>query len=95
VIFRVTGKAGAIRERQGVSNRGTSEERAWRLRVQDVQVNEFVFSELNLPDDHAGYPVGEYVDLIVDITARGGYLSVSPRGDWPRSADVTPLKHSA
>lgn len=82
-VFRLTGKAEAVRERSGVSNRGTAEERAWVIRTQGIRVNDFVVTDLQLNDDEQPLQIGTQVDLIVDVTARGGYLTAVQRGNWP------------
>lgn len=88
-IYRLTGTAEAVRERNGVSNKGTAEERAWTMREQPIRVNDFVVTDVTVGDDDDPFRLGENVDLIVDVTARGGYLSTRVRGAWPKDETAT------
>lgn len=84
MIFRISGKAGAVKERRGTSGEGDSK-REWVMRTQPVVVNEFVQTEVSLGDDQEPFRVGEDVDAIVDVYVSKGYLRTELRGDWPES----------
>lgn len=86
-IYRLTGTAEAARERNGVSNKGEANERPWKMREQPIRVNDFVVTDVTLGDDDPAFRTGEFVDLIVDVSARGGFLSTRVRGSWPQPQD--------
>ncbi len=81
-IFRVTGKAGLIEERKGTTGEGENK-RAWTMRSQTIEIAPLVGTSVSLPDGADGYPVGQAVDLAVDVEAKGGYLRTAIKGDWP------------
>jgi hypothetical protein len=87
-IYRLTGTAEPVSSRTGVSTprEGETVGKPWEMRSQNIRVNDFVVTSVDLADDQPGYRIGEAVDLIVDVSVRKGFLSTAVRGDWPKTA---------
>lgn len=91
-IYRLTGTAEAVVERSGVKNKGTEDEWAWTMREQPIRLDSFAVTPIPVESAADAYPVGQQVDLIVDVSARGGYLNVRVLGEWPKSSALHAAK---
>jgi len=85
-MLRVSGKCLRVEERSGTKlNEATGELRPWafdvcRILVADSDVVE-VTRWANSPVCQPGR--GDYVDWLVDVSARGGRLNVALDSEWP------------
>jgi hypothetical protein len=84
-ILRATGRAEKVKVRNGETNGNK-----WSMRSQPIRANDFVVTDVDLPDGHDGFPEGADVDLIVEVQPRGSRTNVSLVGEWPKSGAHSP-----
>ena len=81
-IYRLTGVVQSIRHKDW-----TKDDRSGTLHFATVAVNEFVRSEVTVPENLlSGVVEGAAVDLIVDVYQSGGYLRCQANGYWPQES---------
>jgi hypothetical protein len=92
-VYRLTGKLEEVATRDGIS-KATKE--PYSIPYLNVRVDRFVVTSANVPDglyDKLRSLVGQPIDLVVDVTASGGYLRSQVLDLWPD--DVQASKHLA
>lgn len=82
-IFRLSGAVEARGDRPWSKG-----ERSGVIPQASVRVNDFVVTDVTLADAMVGVQRGEVVDLIVDVSASGGFVRATAVGYWPRDADA-------
>lgn len=90
MILRSTGVLAAFEVRE-VVQRSTG--KSFEIPTATVRVNDFVETDLSVSDALTAAlegSIGEYVDLIVDVTASGGFVRAKAVGIWP-AAEVSAL----
>jgi hypothetical protein len=78
VLARVNGQVRSIEDRSGTKN-----DRAWRMRTARILFADQDFAEVILSDAQTTVLVGDDVDWIVKIEARGGFLNCTFSADYP------------
>lgn len=84
-IFRLTGTAGRVHERSGTSGEGDNK-RAWTMKQQEIVIGPLLSTKFDLTDGDSPFGMGEQVDIAVEVTAKGGYLRVEMKGEYPKPA---------
>jgi hypothetical protein len=93
-IYRLTGKAGRVIERSGVSGTG-AEARAWVMRSQEIEVAPLIATRIDLEDGQTPYAEGSDFDYAVEVEAKSSFLRTVVRGAWPGSEVDSGRRHVA